>query len=124
NPGDFVGVLRQLAAHLQKHTAEAQPVFVRDLSREEPALAEYLVGRRRQIIEKTLEKILASGRDAGHGRADIPIEFQIEILLAILETIAVPKHFASHNLTVTECLNRILSTFLCGVLTEKGRHSL
>lgn len=124
NPHDFVGVLRQLAACLQKHTQEAQPVFIRDLSREEPALAEYLISRRRKIIEKTFVKILACGRDAGQVRDDIPIEFQIEILLAILETIAVPKHLASHNLSLTECLNRILSTFLHGVLTEKGRHSL
>jgi AcrR family transcriptional regulator len=122
--GDFIGALHQLAAQLQKHTGEAQPVFIRDLSREEPALADYLVLRRREIVEKTFVKLLACGRDAGHVRDDIPIEFLIEVLLAILETIAVPKHLAGHDLTVTECLNRILSTFLQGVLTEKGRRSL
>jgi AcrR family transcriptional regulator len=122
--GDFIGALHQLTALLQKHTGEAQPVFVRDLSREEPALAEYLIARRRKIVEKTFVKLLACGRDAGHVRDDIPIEFLIEILLAILETIAVPKHLASHNLSVTECLNQILSTFLHGVLTEKGRRTL
>jgi AcrR family transcriptional regulator len=122
--GDFIGALHQLTTHLQKHTGEAQPVFVRDLSREEPALAEYLIARRRKIIEKTFVKLLACGRDAGHVRDDIPIEFLIEILLAILETIAVPKRLAGHDLTVTECVSRILSTFLHGVLTEKGRRNL
>src|SRR6476660_7102709 len=91
NSGDFVGALHQLTALLQKHTEEAQPVFVRDLSREEPALADYLISRRRIIVEKTFVKLLACGRDAGHIRDDIPIEFLIEVLLAILETIAVPK---------------------------------
>jgi AcrR family transcriptional regulator len=100
--GDFIGALHQLTAHLQKHSGEAQPVFVRDLSREEPAIAEYLIARRRKI----------------------PIEFLIEVLLAVLETIAVPKHLASQNLSVTACLNQILSTFLHGVLTEKGRRTL
>ena len=121
--GDFVEALHQLTVHLQKHSGEAQPVFVRDLSREEPALAEYLVMRRRKIVEKTFGKLLACGRDAGHIRDDIPIEFLVEVLLAVLETIAVPKHLASHDLSVTECLNRILSTFLNGVLTEKGRRT-
>jgi AcrR family transcriptional regulator len=122
--GDFIGALHQLTAHLQKHTIEAQPVFVRDLSREEPALAELLIARRRKIVEKTFAKLLACGRDAGHVRGDIPIEFLIEVLLASLETIAVPKHLASHDLTVTECVRRIISTFLHGVLTEKGRRNL
>jgi TetR/AcrR family transcriptional regulator, cholesterol catabolism regulator len=122
--GDFIGALHQLAVQVQKQTGEPQPVFIRDLSREEPALADYLVARRRQIVEKTLIKLLACGRDAGHVRDDIPIEFLVEIFLAILETIAVPKHLAARDLTLTECLNRILSTFLKGVLTEKGRRNL
>ncbi len=121
---DFIGALHQLTAQLQKHTGEAQPVFVRDLSREEPALAEYLLARRRKIVEKTFVKLLACGREAGHVRDDIPIEFLIEVLLAVLETIAVPKHLASHDLSLTECLKRILSVFLTGVLTEKGRRTI
>lgn len=121
--GDFINALHQLTAHLQKQSGEPQPVFVRDLSREEPALAEYLITRRRKIVEKTFVKLLACGRDAGHVRDDIPIEFLIEVLLAVLETIAVPKHLASQHLSVAECLNRILSTFLHGVLTEKGRRT-
>jgi AcrR family transcriptional regulator len=122
--GDFIGALHQLTAQLQKHTGEAQPVFVRDLSREEPALAEYLVARRRKIVEKTFVKLLACGRQAGQVRDDIPINFLIEVLLAVLETIAVPKHLANHDLSLTECLKQILSVFLNGVLTEKGRRTL
>jgi TetR/AcrR family transcriptional regulator, cholesterol catabolism regulator len=122
--GDFIGALHQLAVQVQKQTGEPQPVFIRDLSREEPALADYLIARRRQIVEKTLVKLLACGRDAGHVRDDIPIEFLVEIFLAILETIAAPKHLAARDLTLAECLNRILSTFLKGVLTEKGRRNL
>ena len=121
--GDFVESLHQLSAHLQRHAGEVQPVFVRDLSREEPALAEYLVARRRKVVEETFVKLLACGRDAGQVRDDIPIEFLVEVLLAVLETIAVPKHLANRDLSLTECLNRILSTFLQGILTEKGRHS-
>jgi TetR/AcrR family transcriptional regulator, cholesterol catabolism regulator len=121
---DFIGALHQLTAHLQKHTGEAQPVFVRDLSREEPALAEYLVARRRKIVEKTFVNLLACGREAGQVRDDIPINFLIEVLLAVLETIAVPKYLANHDLSLTECLKQILSVFLNGVLTEKGRRTL
>ncbi len=121
---DFVAALHQLTAHLQRHSAEAQPIFVRDLSREEPALAEYLIERRGKIVEKTFVKLLTCGREAGHVRKDIPIEFLIEILLAVLDTIAVPKHLASHNLSLAQCLNQILSTFLLGVLTEKNRQTL
>jgi AcrR family transcriptional regulator len=124
NSGDFIDALHRLTAHLQRHSGEPQPVFVRDLSREEPALAEYLIARRRTIVEKTFVKLLACGRDAGHVRDDIPVEFLIEVLLAVLETIAVPEHLANHNLSVTECLNQILSTFLHGVLTEKARRTL
>jgi AcrR family transcriptional regulator len=121
---DFIGALHQLTAQLQRHTGEAQPVFVRDLSREEPALAEYLVARRRKIVEKTFVNLLACGREAGQVRDDIPINFLIEVLLAVLETIAVPKYLANHDLSLTECLKQILSVFLNGVLTEKGRRTL
>jgi AcrR family transcriptional regulator len=122
--GDFIDALHQLAAHLQKQSGEVQPVFVRDLSREEPTLAEYLIARRSKIVEKSFVKLLRCGRDAGQIRDDIPIEFLIEVLLAGLETIAVPKYLASHDISVTECLNRILSIFLRGVLTEEGRRKL
>ena len=121
--GDFVGSLHQLSVHLQRHAGEVQPVFVRDLSREEPALAEYLVARRRKVIEETFVKLLACGRETGQVRDDIPIEFLVEVLLAVLETIAVPKNLANRDLSLTECLNRILSTFLHGILTGKGHHT-
>ena len=39
-------------------------------------------------------------------------------------TIAVPKRLARQDLSLSQCLNRILSTFLQGVLTEKGRRLL
>jgi TetR/AcrR family transcriptional regulator, cholesterol catabolism regulator len=120
---DFIDALHQLTAHLQRHSGEVQPVFIRDLSREEPALAEYLVARRSKIVEKTFVKLLARGRAAGQIRDDIPIEFLIEILVAVLEKIAVPERVASHDLSLTECVNHILSTFLHGVLTGKGRRT-
>jgi len=72
-------------------------MFVPRLEPRRAALAEYLIERRSKIVEKTFVKLLTCGREAGHVRKDIPIEFLIEILLAVLDTIAVPKHLASHN---------------------------
>ena len=85
---DFVAALHQLTAHLQRRPAEAQPMFVRNLSREEQALAEYLIERRgKRDLRKNVRQTSYLRTEAGHVRKDIPIEFLIEILLAVLDTI-------------------------------------
>jgi AcrR family transcriptional regulator len=120
-PLEFTNALARLLAAMQKHAGEIQPAFVRDLSRDAPELVELLLARRREIIQRTFGRVLTAGRAAKLVRSDIPIDFLIEILLAATETIVTPRNLAQRGVTPLDCISPILSVFLRGVLTDKGR---
>src|SRR5258708_2831557 len=51
-PSDFVAGLHGLLACLQRHTAEIQPPFVRDVGRDAPEVFRVVERRRRELIER------------------------------------------------------------------------
>jgi AcrR family transcriptional regulator len=120
-PLEFPKALSELLASMQKQAGEIQPAFARDLSKDAPELVEILLARRREIIQRTFGRVLAAGRAAKLVRSDISVEFLIEILLGAAEAIATPRNLAQRGITPLECISPILSVFLRGVLTDKGR---
>jgi len=58
---DFVAQLRGLLACLQRHTAEVQPPFVRDVGRDAPEAFRLIERRRRELIERHFGKLLTAG---------------------------------------------------------------
>lgn len=121
---DFVTGLKRLLACLQRHTAEVQPAFVRDIQREEPELFKVVDGRRRELIQQHFGKLLSEGRREGLIRKDVPVSLIIEILLAAVQAIMNPPRMAELGLTPTSGFSAILNVILEGVITTEGRSRL
>lgn len=124
SPSDFVAGLHGLLACLQRHTAEIQPAFVRDVGRDAPEAFRLIESRRRALIERHFGKLLAEGRREGLVRKDIPVPLILEILLGTLQAIITPPKLAELGLTPKTGLTAILTVVLEGVITPQGRSRL
>lgn len=113
--------LHQLLACVQRHAAEIQASFVRDIRREAPQMFQLVQSRRRNLIQRYFWKILDDGRRTGIFRRDISTRLMIEILLGATEAIMNPPKMAELGLTPKSGFLAILTVVLEGVLTEKGR---
>ena len=118
---DTLDSLHQLLACLQRHTAEIQPPFVRDIRREAPQMFELVQSRRRQLIQKYFGTLLDECRKAGIVRKDVSTRLIIEILLGATEAIMNPVRMAELDLTPSAGYSTIINVVFEGVLTEKGR---
>jgi AcrR family transcriptional regulator len=118
---DMLDSLHQLLACLQRHTAEIQPPFVRDIRREAPQMFELVQSRRRQLIQKYFGTLLDECRKAGIVRRDVSTRLIIEILLGATEAIMNPVRMAELDLTPSVGYSTIIDVVFEGVLTEKGR---
>lgn len=121
NGADVLVALREMLACVQRHAAEIQPPFVRDVRREAPEMFDLVQSRRRAVIQRYFGKLFDDGRRAGIVRRDIPARMMIEILLSATEAIINPAKMAELGLTPRTGFGTIITVILEGVLTEKGR---
>ncbi len=118
---DVLVALHELLACVQRHAAEIQPPFVRDIRREAPEMFELVQSRRRAVIQRYFGKLFDDGRRAGIFRRDIPTRMMIEILLSATEAIVNPAKMAELGLTPKTGFSTVITVILEGVLTDKGR---
>ncbi len=118
---DFLTGLHRLLARFQRETEEIRPPFVRDVQREAPELFKLAEGRRREVIQRYFGALLEEGLREGFIREDIPIPLMVEILLGAVQAIMNPPKMSEHGLTVASGFSAIISVFLEGVMTRKGR---
>ncbi len=121
NARDVLVVLHELLACVQRHAAEIQPPFVRDIRREAPEMFELVQSRRRAVIQRYFGKLFDDGRRAGIFRRDIPSRMMIEILLSATEAIVNPAKMAELSLTPKSGFSTVITVIFEGVLTDKGR---
>ncbi len=122
--GDFVRGLHDLLRCIERHLAEIQPPFVRDIRREAPQMFDLVEKRRGIIFERCFTAVLTAGRKAGHIRKDLSIKLAIEILLGATNAIMNPTKAPALGLTPKTAYSAIISVFLEGVLTPNGRRAL
>ena len=120
-PASFLVGLRHLLACVQRHTAEVQPLFLRDLQREAPETFQIVESRRAELVQRYFGKLLRQGRRQGLIRKDVPLPLIIEILLGAVQTIMNPPKMAELGLTPKSGFAAILTVVLEGVITAKGR---
>jgi AcrR family transcriptional regulator len=120
-PADFADTLHRLLACMQAHATEISPTFIRDLLRETPEFAGMVKARRKKLIGRTFGRILQQGQAAQSVRNDIPVDLLVGILLSTVEAVVTPEKMAEEGVRPAKLLANILSVFLEGVLTEKGR---
>ncbi|HME60702.1 MAG TPA: TetR/AcrR family transcriptional regulator [Candidatus Binatia bacterium] len=118
---DVLAALHRLLACMQRHTAEIQPPFVRDMRRETPEFFKLVEDRRRQVIQRYFGKIFEEGRRAGIIRKDIATRLMIEMLVGVTEAIMNPTKMAELGLTPNTGYTSVVTVILEGLLTEKGR---
>jgi AcrR family transcriptional regulator len=116
--------LHRLLDCLQRHTAEIQPAFVRDIARETPELFQLIECRRRELIIRHFGALFEKGRKAGMIRTDIPTTLIIEILLGAVQSIMNPPKLTTLGLTVETGYSSIIRVILEGVLKNRARASV
>jgi AcrR family transcriptional regulator len=115
--------LHSLLDCLQRHTAEIQPAFVRDIARETPELFQLIERRRRELISRYFGALFEKGRKAGKIRSDIPTHLIIEILLGAVQSIMNPPKLTALGLTVETGYATIIRIVLEGILKNRARAS-
>lgn len=121
---DFPGALQELLACVRRHAEELQPPFLRDLARETPSLFKRVQLRRRKLFQQHFGKLLGEGRKAGMIRRDISTDLIIEILLGATEALVNPEKLSQLGVSAKTCISSIITIFLEGTVTDKGRINL
>jgi len=118
---DFLGALHELLACVRKHSEELQPAFTRDMAREAPDLFQVVQTKRRALIQCHFGKLIGEGQKAGMIRKDISADLMIEILVGATDSLVNPQKLSQLDLPARAGLTAIVTIFLEGVLTGKGR---
>jgi len=113
---DMEATLHRFLRSVQRHTAEIQPPFVRDIGREAPELFELVEHRRRQLIRRHFGALLEKGRRAGVIRKDIPVHLLVEILLGAVQAIMIPARLTELGLTLETGYSAIIRVILEGAM--------
>lgn len=111
--------LQQFLSCLQRHTAEIQPAFVRDISRETPELFQLIEQRRRELIRRYFGELFEDGKKAGVIRSDIPTYLIIEILLGAVQAVMNPAKLMELGLTVEQGYSSVIRLVLEGALQRR-----
>lgn len=109
-------VLHRLLDCVQRHTAEIQPAFVRDIGRETPELFQMVEQKRRELIRRYFGGLFEDGKKGGVIRSDIPTHLIIEILLGAVQSIMNPTKLVELGLTVEQGYSSIIRLLLEGAL--------
>src|SRR6185369_11429212 len=96
---NFLIGVQELLSCLQRHAAEIQPPFMRDVQRQGPEFFKAIENRRREIIQRYFGKFLSKGQEEGIVRQDIPVRLIVEILLSAVQTIMNPVKLTELGLT-------------------------
>ena len=118
---DMGATLHRFLRCVQRHTAEIQPPFVRDIGREAPELFELVEHRRRQLIRRHFGALLEKGRRTGVIRKDIPVYLLVEILLGAVQAIMIPARLTELGLTLETGYSSIIRVILEGAMGKKLR---
>lgn len=121
---DFSGRLHALLRCIRAQAEEIQPPFLRDLARETPELFARVRERRRAFIHRYFGSLLREGRAAGMIRRDVPERLMVEFLCGVTDAIVNPPMLGELGLTPKAAFNQILTLFLAGATTDKGRRKL
>ncbi|CAN5216709.1 hypothetical protein BH09SUM1_BH09SUM1_08540 [soil metagenome] len=119
-PAEFSGALEQMLQCIQKNTREITPTFLRDVERSDASLFERIKSRRRELLGRTMLRILRVGQKAGAVRDDLSTDLMVGILLAAADGAVTPANVAASNVSPHEYMTCFVSIFLRGVMTVKG----
>ncbi|MFV0338029.1 MAG: TetR/AcrR family transcriptional regulator [Chthoniobacterales bacterium] len=115
----FETILHKMLTIIQKQAREVSPSFIRDLMRETPEIFENFRKRRQRLIADTFSELLRQGQKEKAVRRDVPIDFQVDILLAAVHGAATPQKVIELDASPGKLVHDILTIFLEGALIKK-----
>jgi AcrR family transcriptional regulator len=118
---EFPARLQAMLSCMRGHTEEISAAYVRDVRREAPELFDLVQQRRRELIQRFFGKLIEDGRKAGMIRKDIPSAMMIEMLLGAVDAVVNPTKMGELDSTPKVAFYQIITIFLEGVLTAKGK---
>jgi AcrR family transcriptional regulator len=118
---DFPATLQEFLACIQRHTAEIQPPFLKDMRQEAPQTFQRVERLRGALIERYFGELMRRGRAAGFIRKDIPAPIIIEILLAAVQAIVNPARMEELELTVKTGCSLITKVVLEGAIAPGAK---
>lgn len=118
---DFPATLQEFLACIQRHTAEIQPPFLKDMRQEAPETFQRVERLRRALIERYFGELMSRGRAAGVIRKDISAPLIIEILLAAVQAIVNPARMEELDLTVKSGCALITKVVLEGAIVPQRK---
>jgi AcrR family transcriptional regulator len=118
---DFSTTLQEFLACIQRHTAEIQPPFLKDMRQEAPQAFQRVERLRRALIERYFGELMRRGRNACVIRKDIPSAIIIEILLAAVQAIVNPARMEELDLTVKSGCALITKVVLEGAIVPQRK---
>jgi len=121
---DVLRGLHELLECMQRQIGEIQPPFVRDVQRETPKIFDFVKKRRSAAIGRSFTAVLEKGRQAGIIRKDLSLKPTIAILLGATDALINPSKLAELGLSPQEAYSAVMTVFLDGVLTTKGKRTL
>lgn len=118
----FAESIKAIFNVLQSVFLQVTPAMFYDL-RNSPSLWEKIDEKRRQVISRYGE-LIERGQKDGEIRADIDSKFMSNLIAYIVRYLATPQIIIELGINPADVANKLLSIFLTGILTEKGREML
>lgn len=109
---------------LRRHTAELSPSFVRDMGKDAPDLFRWVQGRRRELIQQHWRGLFECGRKEGMIRSDLSMDVIIGALAGAADAVVNPQKLEELGMTPREAVGEIITLFIEGVATARGRRHL
>jgi AcrR family transcriptional regulator len=120
-PQGFPARLQAMLSTMRTHTEEISAAYIRDVRRETPEFFALVQQRRRELIQRFFGKLIEDGRKAGMIRKDIPATMMIEMLLGTVDAVVNPVKMEELDTTPKVAFYQIITIFLEGALTAKGK---
>lgn len=116
--------LRGMLDTMRRHAAELSPAFVRDMGRDAPEVFTLVQERRRELISRHWRSVIEDGQRQRMIRRDIPIEVMLGVLAGAADAVVNPRKVDELGMTPREAFGAIVTLFIEGASTEKGRMQL
>lgn len=109
---------------VRRHAAELSPAFLRDMGKDAPELFAFVQVRRREVILKHWRGLIEEGQRQRMIRRDVSIEVMLGMLGGAADAIVNPQKLEELGISPREAFGSIVTLFIEGVATEKGRMQL
>lgn len=101
--------------------AKINPVMLRDLQRDTPALYQKIDELRQKNIPYVFGRLLREGQAAGQVRPDLDVDFATQFWLQAMRGLIHPDALDRLQLAPRQVLEKAIPLFFSGVLTPDGR---